>query len=531
MNELAALPYSGFTRVPAQAKITKLLIYETGQYHQQYRRVFDTNPDGYVVARFKEQLGQDRHYSPMSFTGIGQDFLKPVAGVNPQTDGIEINEGWNARRTRFMMEVEIDSAIGTKNRMIATGWTTHVGATPMGIALGAAQRLAVDHQMQFFISTIIPIQTQTEYGPMGQVVRHNVVAPSHVLADSNYTNIYNQNFLERMRPQDLFTQMSRTHIHGLRDNKGDIPGVGKVLFDGRTAATNQASMSLRANVIPSTYLARVAENYSNAQTTTNDPRTAGRDLYTQARFFARETMVTDNELLKLLYEVRGEPSGNMFQFKDLLRLDPTVDQRVVGVVSGPTTRLTGLHEQGQSMEWYGRDNMTLAATIISQCVPGLMSELAITTIGFKMTNQMAATGMYSAVDASTHLGRMGYSPPMMHYNAQGFSGQDMTQDLKAFELRFWGEVMRDLSIDNQLPFELQVDCSLMGETVVTLSLDGKPRISYVTPSFCDALLTPLLTPNKDHVVKVAEDFSLMLSAVIPSDHLETNSAPLFGGRL
>lgn len=535
MHEIATLnnQQRGYARVPSQARITKLLIYETGAYQEQYRRPYTTNPDGNVFGMFKEHLEGLDHYATANLGAIAQAFLKPSSAVDTRTDKIGIPQGWDTRRTRFMMEVEYDHAIGVAAKQILTGYTTHVGASPVhGVSgtAGAATFLNVEADLQFIVNTVTPLQTRDEFGPQGHVQHVEVIKPSHVLADNNFSTIYTPDFNERMRPQDLFTVMSRSHVHRVRDDRGNIPGVGPVLFDGRTVQSKQAALSLRSNVVPAAYVARVMENYSNARVAANDNTQAGGDFFQKARGYSQDGLISQNEILRMISEIRGEPIGNSFTYRDLERLDPSIRGRVVGRVSGITQPMANLHQPGMSSEWYGRDPMTMAATIISQCVPGIMSELALTHIGFKMHNEFAQSGNYSSFNPDTWLSRANYQPWFQPYNIQGFGGQNMAREMQIFETRFWNEVMKDLCQDNKVNFTIDVDCNLMGETVVTIGLSGKNPISFVTPSFADALLTPLVTNNHDHVVNVADDFSTMLQVVLPTDQLDTYGGPLFGDK-
>lgn len=528
MNELTTLTGHGYSRVPMQANITKLLIFETGEYNQQWSRPYTTNFDGHVVNQFHEQLQGLDHYAPANFSGIAQSFLRPSMGVDVHKDGIAIPEGWNSRRCRFLMVVEYDGHLGTRMQEVLTGYTTHVGAMPHGgIMHHEAQLLTVDHDMQFFVNSTIQLQVQREYGPMGNREIMAVAKNSHVLADNSFGSLFTPEHQEKMRPTDLFAVMSRSHLHRVRDEAGDIPGVGPRLFDGRSANTNMAALSLRGNVIPSNYVARVMDNYQNAAVTNNDPSRANGDFYANARSYSNDGLVSQDEVLRMIADLRGEPIGNTFRFRDLVRLDATIQGRVMGRTSGRTERMGGLHQVGQTTEWYGQDPSTLAATIISQCVPGIMADIALTRMHFKMHNEMAVSGNYSAVDPTTFLGRPGYQPEMAILNCAGFGDQDLSPAMFAFEKRFWFEVMKDLSFDNQVRFMVEVNADLMGETVVNISLDGRPITQYVTPSFADALLTPLVTKNHEHVVNVANDFNDLLKATIQVDHHDTHGGPLF----
>lgn len=521
MNELTTLNNRGYARVPAQASITKLLIFETGEYNQQWSRPYTTNFDSHVLNQFHEQLNGVEHFSPAGLTGIAQSFIKPAAQVNMQTDGIPIPQGWGERRCRFMMIVEYDGYLGTRMQQVLTGYTTHVGAMPSGgILHNEAQLLAVDHELLFFVNSSIQLQVKQEFGPGGRRESIAVAKNAHVLADNTFGSIFTPEHQERMRPTDLFAVMSRSHIHQLRDDQGNIPGVGPRLFDGRNANSNMAALSLRGNVIPASYVARVLDNYQNAAVTNNDPTKANTDFYTNARQYSNDGLVSNDEVLRMISDLRGEPIGNTFKFRDIVRLDPTIEHRVMGRASGRTEKMQGLHQVGVTNEWYGRDPITHAATIISQCTPGIMADLALTRFHFKMHNEMAVSGNYSSVDAQTWMSRPGYQPDMAILNCAGFGDQDLAPAMYAFEKRFWFEVMKDLCFDNQIRFMIEVNADLMGETVVNISLDGRQLEQFVTPSFADALLTPLVTKNHSHVVQVAEDFNELIKAVVHVDHSE-----------
>jgi len=527
MNETTALMSRprGFGHVPAEAKITKLLIYETGEYNRQWSRPYTTNFDGHVLNQFHEQLQGLDHYAPANFTGIAQSFIKPAAQVDLNGGGIAIPQGWNSRRCRFMMVVEYDGHLGMRMQEILTGWTEGVGAMPQGgILHHEAQPLMVDNDMIFYVNSTIQLQVKSEFGPAGHRETMAVAKNSHVLADPKYGSIFTPGTQERMRPTDLFAVMSRSHLHAVRDEYGNIPGVGPRLFDGRNAMTNMAALSLRSNVIPAAYMSRVMDNYHNAAVTNNDPSKANGDFYTNARTYSNDGLVSNDEVLRMLADLRGEPIGNTFRFRDLVRLDPTIQGRALGRCSGRTEKITGLHQAGMTKEWDGRDAVTLAATIISQCVPGIMADLALTVMHFRTHNEMAVSGNYSAVDPTTFLGRPGREPDFAIINVAGFGDQDLGPGMYAFEKRFWFEVMKDLCFDNQIRFMLEVNCNLTGETVVNISLDGRPIEQFVTPSFADALLTPLVTNDHNHVVQVANDFNQLLTAVVPTTDAASSTA-------
>ncbi len=528
MNELTTLSPRFSTMTP-EAKILSLLIFETGTYEQQWRRTYTTQVDHTVVNQFREQLEGQTHYSAAQMTGIAQSFIKPTTAVQGAIN-IAGPGSWNERRCRFMMVVEYDAGLHVKMQEILTGYTTHVGAIRGAHAINAqadTTYLTMDHDLQFFVNSTIKVRRITERGPMGVTESLAIASNTHVLADNSVNGgMYNPVHEERMRPTDLFAAMSRSHLHEAQSHN---PGLGSTIYDTRTAQSKMAALSLRANVIPSNYVARVLDNYKNAAVVTNDPTQGnGNDFYGNARAYSNDGLVTQDAVLKMVGDIRQEPAGNTFRFSDLLRMDPTIERRVMGRVSGATQRIQGLHETGATTKWDGQDSHTLSASIISQCVPGIMADLGLSRLVFKTHNQFIISGNYSRFDQSTHLGAPGNLPEFVEQFACGFADQNLAPAMAAFERRFWFEVMKDLSMDNQIPFALEVNADLAGETIINISLDNNPMEQFATPSFADALLTPLVTNNQQHVQKVAKDFNDLIEAVLQVDESSpTVTGPLF----
>lgn len=522
MQELTTLGtnYNGRGMVNPTVQIVKLVLFETGTYAQQWRRPYETEMTGSTVSLFQEQLeGHTTGYRPADFGGIAQNFLKPSA--NPEAP-VNITNGWGVRHCRFIMVVEYDEAIGSRMQSIITGYTEHAeGAVGMGgmSVAGAPGSLSVDQNLVFTINSVIATRRQMEYGPNGQRELVQVADNSHLLADEKFDSMYAPNVQEKMRPTDVFATMMRAPMAKVSNER---------IWDQRTAMVKQAAKSRRSNVIPANFISNVLDNYNNAVIDPSVTAQGDGTVFGQARALAKEAMVNRDTVLKMLADIRCEPIGPNFTFRDLLRLDPTIQNRVVGRVSGRTDRMA-LHEADQTNPWDGSDGITLAATIISQCVPGIMADLALMRVGFRMHNLFAVSGNYSTFDPTTHRSNPNNLPEFVYENIRGLGDQDLAPAAMQFEQRFWYEVMKDLTYGNQVPFSLRVDSDLLGETVVTISLDNCPERQYVTPSFADALLTPLVTGDLERPIRVADDFNTLMQAVVHQPQIQNILTPQSGG--
>jgi hypothetical protein len=90
---------------------------------------------------------------------------------------------------------------------------------------------------------------------------------------------------------------------------------------------------------------------------------------------------------------------------------------------------------------------------------------------------------------------------------------DLSQHYELFKRRLEHEVLFDMTHGNQTLFNLEMQADLFGETRITLALDGGPAIPYTTPSFCDSLLTPVMTGSKDNFFGVVHDFETLMNAL------------------
>jgi hypothetical protein len=532
MQELTTLPFNSNGRgvINPEAHIVSLVLYEMGTYQQQWRRPFHTQSiNGDLINQFQEQVGGSYNYKAAAFGGIAQSFLKPAADTEAP---VNIVGGWQQRHYRFIMTVEYNAAVGTRMQEILTGYCENAMGAQGANGISTADQMGninVDPYLHFIVNSTIQVRRQTMFGPSGRQETLAVADNSHLLVDNQFGDMYSSPATERMRPQDIFATMTTGPLR--RAAATDQFGNRERVWDQRTAVNNRPVKSRRSNVIPANYVGRIIDNYNNAVINNQEVTAGGQDLYQAARHFSQDGLVNRDEVLRMLSEIRGEPIGNTFQYKDLERLDPTIRGRVLGRVTGQTTRQMMAHEAGQTHEWGGSDGITLASVIISQCVPGIMADLALTRAHFKTHNLFAASGQYSQFNAQTHLSNPDNLPEFVWLYNRGFGNQDLSESLRIFELRFWHEVMKDLSYSNQIPFSLEVNADLAGETVLTISLDGKPQRQYVTPSFADAMLTPLVTGNMELPGKVAEDFNMLMTELVHHrDDLNTSALSPTGGR-
>jgi hypothetical protein len=93
------------------------------------------------------------------------------------------------------------------------------------------------------------------------------------------------------------------------------------------------------------------------------------------------------------------------------------------------------------------------------------------------------------------------------------NSMDLTLPIQKFIFRLENEMLRSLSYSNSISYMLEVKCDTLGETWINISVNGEPTVLYVTPSFCDALMTPVTTYNNALLNSVASDFNTLMGEI------------------
>lgn len=459
-------------------KVRKLLLHETGSYNPQYRRPYDTHLGPNTINMMLERLGNTRKYEPSQMGGLAGSFITPTATPEKQ---LTLINGWNERRMKFMMEIEYSYYTGGSMLEVVLGYTDYNGVSMMG---------SIDPNMRFYINSIMEVRNTVSYGNTGGQLMSSVIGSSHIIVDNNWTSIYAPERDQNMRPTDVYTAMTRIQMHG-------IPQDG--ITDARTLVNNNAIKSRRCNASSAEYVSRIFDGYTQAAIQT--PYGGGeRDLIDTARGLAKEEIASEDPFLDAMMQIRGDGCvGNTFTFKDLRLLDQNIDNVTIAHLLSPETKAR-THQTGMTADWGGSDIYTSTASILSQTIPGLMMDLALTRIVFMSTNRDITGAIRTAI-----------------MDAQGFSSGDITRSIEIFISKIQNEVLQDISFSGGVDFAITMNVDLLGETWLNLSLDGKAPVDYVTPSFCDALLTPIISSDNNRVMNLASDFQMLSETLLDNN--------------
>ena len=198
--------------------------------------------------------------------------------------------------------------------------------------------------------------------------------------------------------------------------------------------------------------------------------------------------------------VNFDQSGTI-TYGEICSIFPNFDHVAMFSMNPSVQRQQPVHQQGDTEYWNTSTNETIWATSLSHALPAIMMDLMIKQLVFTATNRtMTGEHFVHFLDAHSFVDNLD--------NFQSY--------LEHFRWQLIGEVLRGLSMNNQIDYELQAKVDVTGETRITLSIMSGPLIEYATPSLCDGLFIPVVTTDEQNLKTVAYDLSVL------SDSLQNN---------
>lgn len=460
--------------------VVAMRIQETGTYNNQYLRPYTTDLDQRTMSKVVDMAGQAKE-TGQQITAIGMAALndgKPIVTPSAAPEAmISIANGWTERRFRFLLIVDQAFHVGGVHRFYITGYSTHADAGYSG---------ALDRDMQFFINSVVRTRIVEAVTPMhGVVTQEAIVNNRHVIANNNWEGSMAANQLYMMRPEDIYTTI------GLSSMTRDTHDVWQ---DTRIMAQRTATTSDLSNGLPHHYASKILNTYIAASNVQPSYGNGDSNVISDAQ----KLCINDNDNPFIVAISRIREFGyisNSFTINEMCRIDPNAYSKIQ-YAPLEQSDYSIIHSAGQTSDWHGQDGLTMAAIKICQAIPGLMGGLMLQNINFTSTN--------STMDSMFQT-RVSYADSM--------NKENMPMRCNAFVTRFEQEVLRDVTVNNNIAYYLDVRADVFGETWVKLSFNGSALIEYVVPSFCDNLLAPIVTSNNQNALQISSDFGVLLNDI------------------
>lgn len=441
--------------------VVRLFLQETGRYGQQFSRPYQAVTSFETLDNLNRRIEDVTRGDPTGkingslIAGLSAGLVTPSANWERE---LTIANGFNEQRLRFMLEVHVDNGFTTEIYFFQ-GYTEFVGVSYTG---------AIDPQMVFYINSFLRINRARDFSGLSSAgFRDTVTETAQVINGRFHSNGVTPVF--GLRPEDLFVGVQSAYLSNSLQtlNEGNV-------FDTRVDRSTDIFRSRRSNAIPSNFLSNVVDSY-RAASTLADFGQGTEDIYGRAIQTSHEASPYENPFIRAISDAKGMINVTYFTMEDLVRIDPMVTSNTHYDPVKETIRLT---QPGDGESWAAATLETQLATVLSNAVSGLMVDCMLVDITFSCTNMT-----------------IGSIPDTRIIFGQGVTTADMRQYYINFVTRFESEVLPDLTQGNMIPIDILVSADLYGDTKIELSVEGAPHVTYITPSFCDALMAPVVTTN------------------------------------
>ena len=465
------------------AQVVKMIMIHTGTYDDMPTRAYTGAFNGDISNAFNHATGNGSLISAQTIAPIAGQIIAPEASPSGFA---QISEGWSNQRIRFLLELQFTSPMGDVTSQYLTGYTNYPGVTRIA---GTSDRVAFDPQMCLYFNNIITIN-RTRYNG---VEHPRMFEASQLIFQTGSVNnlgfqqpAANSQFL--MTPEEVLNRIGVT-FYGQ-------PNVQVTDLRSKLNLTGMAK-SRRSNCLPSVYLAKTVNELHNQQLSNGDDQ-----FFNLASIAARNlTELPDftDKALNLLNQLNFKERG-FITYGELNSIcadtddktafiDKTISTSQVNAMQSASHTNFLLHgaQRGASAPLTGSNEESIVATIVAQAVPAIMTDLMLTSISFSANNISAVGNDFNIT---------------IHGFKTFLTDVDVTPQLQQFVYRVKNEIMLSVSFNGQKPIKLDATVDVLGDTFIGIQIHSH-QYEYQVPSFCDALLTPVVTGNIQQLDTVA----------------------------
>lgn len=459
--------YNDYLSDPSM-NIKGLFLQETGTYNQQFHRPYVatmSNANVTMLGRRVEEITQNNPGSdiqPNLIAGLCSGIITPSA---THEGTVSIVNGWNERRFRFILVVEVPNAFSC-DIYVYQGYSEFYDAS---LITGQA-----DPNMNFFINSVVRLQRSRRENEFGFIDR---IAETKQFIDGRALSENGNMSLDLLRPKDVVSVIQSNYLKS---------AYGGVTFnDARTNAVNTTHSNIRSNGIPSKYLARTITGHRASQSLQSFGE-GGENVFDRTIQTLNEQSPYENPFIRKLTDMSGVPMGakTTFTLNELTKIDPMISAKVS---YSPVDQKAPLHQAGASMWMNGSNIETILASMISNGLAGLMVEAGLAQVAF-VTTTMTPTGQ-----PDTRMLTPGVAMTTMN------SAMAYQQFISAFN----ATLMPDLSMNFTLPFAATITADLFGDIDIFIQIDGGTPERAVFPVFADALIISTATRSTENLNKMA----------------------------
>lgn len=479
-------------------RIVNLVFRERPGYQDMYVRPFGADAQGDLIDQLCRETNEGTDITPGALSSTAGRIIRPVGNHRGQA---LISNGWNEKRFMFLMTAEVRNSQSIYTTLEISGYTDSADCS-VGL-----RGVNLPNDLAMYFNSVTEVE-QVYIGAPGMGAsgyRAQVKNSCHVLipqALPDFSRNHASVGTVTMRPTDIF----RSDGDSVIARSFNQAATRESFIDVRHSfADRQLRMSNRWNDSPSRYLNRSlralataveGEDFGNGMGVDTDGASALRDARRQVpektfnSWRPLADLSRDSNILEQGFITFGElkDMNDDFPFDDIkIYLLDERDQIDFRSTTG----------------WGGKDNTTIAATILARGLPSYMAFHQIAVLEFEANN----------------LGFGGESM-MMISQATPFLGQTVNERaLMALEQRLLTELFMEMLPWEGCPFDIRVCASLSSDVRIEhIGIDTEDPGFFVFPVFCDSLMPPVIANSNDDVTAMGETVSKIVESFGHTDN-------------
>lgn len=457
--------------------VRKLRLPMTSQFHQQFIRPLTANvSDGNVINRLQEETSDFSALSASALASLAPEILKPTAQA---TSLAYIDNGWQEKRFRFYMEVEIDRTQYSTRYAMITGFTSHADISHGG---------NIDPGMKLYLNSII-VYTDNRSA--------NHLTGAHGINRVMQTNTQ---VIQPIATPDMTSYSNRLRAHDVVSNMAALDLTQDVGYAVNTVGSQMhVAQASRDRLLPSVYLSNVLGGNIVASRTLDDSSNmlnSGFDSYYKEFIGSvKDPGFTSNAFTGLLMTKTSYGLTGFITWQELVNLFPEVMGDQVTTVEIPKTGLINYSTHTEHLRGFGIENQALA--IVQNMLPSIMTMFMIQHASFVLTNETMTGQPNIVIQAIT--------PMSDKIDARAL--------ITAFQTQVIQQMAPAISNGNMMQFSMTVSCNVLTEMVMKIRFNGSQDIEFAVPLFADSTFTAFGYATRKDLDSLTHELSALTEAV------------------
>ena len=461
-------------------KAEEILFSQTGTYDAPPKRSYEANVNEKLINKMMRKTQGGRNYSSQALGRISQEIMRPGKAFGET----EIIGGWGERRLRFVFVLSTKLG-GAEFLTYLSGYTDGVGV----ISPIVAGKIHFAPDMRLYFNSVITLRKTMVLGRHGKSYRYSQFGNSQILSksDSDFVR-YGSYELPKpndyIRPFDLFCKLSSMALVGDQDG---------LLADYRSGMGETVELSNRSSLNMAKYLEKVLKSHKDAVRTAD---IVGNISMEDINFGVSESVYdgdfSENDLLGQITMRSSYLEDGYITYEEANKLIDGFDQKAALMSSSNLKKVEASPAEITEgfNHWYGDDEVTLAATIIKDSITSIMTECFLNRVAFTVHNDSVDGRAVFAAMSKDSFRTIGAGLPL----------DDLCD---VFMNRFEALVLDGISKGGMIQYRIAIDSSLFGETRINIILDNSPPTPFVSTTFADGLLSPMITSTSEDVLTLA----------------------------